>query len=112
VPNAFSALRPPEGRNARQVLMLQGSIVAFLIAGISWFAHVTHARPYEAGVPTVLAQEADAIFGQPAHFMFYVVQAATALILFTGGDTSFTGVPLLATLPARNSLPPPRPPPP
>ena len=45
VSNAVSALRPPEGRNARQILVIQGSIVAFLIAGISWFAHVTHAAP-------------------------------------------------------------------
>ena len=104
VSNAVSALRPPEGRNARQVLMMQGSIVAFLIAGISWFAHVTHARPYEAGVPTVLAQEADVIFGQSAHFMFYVVQAATALILFTGGNTSFSGFPFLASFVAEDSF--------
>ena len=104
VSNAVSALRPPEGRNARQVLMMQGSIVAFLIAGISWFAHVTHARPYEAGVPTVLAQEADVIFGQSAHFMFYVVQVATALILFTGGNTSFSGFPFLASFVAEDSF--------
>jgi len=35
VSNAVSALRPPEGRNARQLLVTQGVIVAFLIAGIS-----------------------------------------------------------------------------
>src|SRR6202522_1034137 len=40
VSNSVSALRPPEGRNARQILVTQGSIVAFLIAGISWMAHV------------------------------------------------------------------------
>src|SRR6266516_2528308 len=74
VSNAVSALRPPEGRNARQILIIQGSIVAFLIAGISWFSHVTHARPYQAGVPTVLAQEAYVIFGQSAHFMFFVAE--------------------------------------
>src|SRR5262250_571390 len=104
VSNAVSALRPPEGRNARQILVTQGSIVAFLIAGISWFSHVTHARPYEAGVPTVLAQEADVIFGQSAHFMFYVVQATTALILFTGGNTSFSGFPFLASFVAEDSF--------
>src|SRR5215471_1709485 len=32
VSNAVSALRPPEGRNARQLLVTQGAIVAFLIA--------------------------------------------------------------------------------
>ncbi|MBO0815215.1 MAG: APC family permease, partial [Actinobacteria bacterium] len=104
VSNAVSALRPPEGRNARQILVTQGSIVALLIAGISWFSHVTHARPYEAGVPTVLAQEAYVIFGQSAHFMFYVVQAATAFILFTGGNTSFSGFPFLASFVAEDSF--------
>jgi amino acid transporter len=83
VSNAVSALRPPEGRNARQLLATQGTIVAFLIAGISWLAHVTHAMPYTAGFPTILAQEAAAVFGPTAtgHVMFLVLQAATAAIL-------------------------------
>jgi amino acid transporter len=104
VSNAVSALRPPEGRNARQILVIQGSIVAFLIAGISWLSHVTHAIPYEAGFPTVLAQEADVVFGSSAHFMYFVVQAATALILFTGGNTSFSGFPFLASFVAGDSF--------
>jgi amino acid transporter len=104
VSNAVSALRPPEGRNARQILVTQGSIVAFLIAGISWISHVTHAIPYEAGYPTVLAQEADVVFGSTGHFMYFVVQAATALILFTGGNTSFSGFPFLASFVASDSF--------
>jgi amino acid transporter len=106
VSNAVSALRPPEGRNARQILTMQGSIVAFLIAGISWLAHVTHATPYTAGFPTVLAQEASVVFGHtPAgQLMFYVLQAATAAILFTGGNTSFTGFPFLASFVAEDSF--------
>ena len=66
VSNAVSALRPPEGKHARQILVTQGSIVAFLIAGISWMAHVTHAVPYKSGVPTVVSQEAKLIFGHPS----------------------------------------------
>jgi amino acid transporter len=104
VSNAVSALRPPEGRNARQILVTQGSIVAFLIAGISWLAHVTHAIPYQAGYPTVLAQEANTVFGSSGHFMYFVVQAATALILFTGGNTSFSGFPFLASFVASDSF--------
>src|SRR5215471_1314874 len=106
VSNAVSALRPPEGRNARQILTMQGSIVAFLIAGISWLAHVTHATPYTAGFPTILAQEAAVVFGPtPAgHAMFFALQAATAAILFTGGNTSFTGFPFLASFVAEDSF--------
>ncbi len=106
VSNAVSALRPPEGRNARQVLVIQGSIVAFLIAGISWIAHATHALPYTSGYPTVLAQEADLIFGHGlvGRVLFYTVQAGTAAILFTGGNTSFSGFPFLASFVAEDSF--------
>jgi len=106
VSNAVSALRPPEGRNARQILAMQGSIVVFLIAGISWLAHVTHATPYTAGFPTVLAQEARTVFGPTlaGQVMFFGLQAATAAILFTGGNTSFTGFPFLASFVAEDSF--------
>ena len=106
VSNAVSALRPPEGRNARRILVIQGSIVAFLIAGISWLAHVTHATPYTQGYPTVLAQEASLIFGHGAlgRVLFYAVQAGTATILFTGGNTSFSGFPFLASFVAEDSF--------
>jgi amino acid transporter len=106
VSNAVSALRPPEGRNAREILVIQGSIVAFLIAGISWMAHVTHATPYQSGFPTVLAQEADLIFGHGVlgRVLFFGVQAGTAAILFTGGNTSFSGFPFLASFVAEDSF--------
>ena len=106
VSNAVSALRPPEGRHARQILAMQGSVVAVLIAGISWLAHITHAIPYTTGFPTVLAQEAELVFGPTAagQVMFFVLQIATAAILFTGGNTSFTGFPFLASFVAEDSF--------
>jgi amino acid transporter len=106
VSNAVSALKPPEDRHARQILAWQGSIVVFLIAGISWLAHVTHATPYTAGFPTVLAQEARLVFGSTlaGQVMFFGLQVATAAILFTGGNTSFTGFPFLASFVAEDSF--------
>ncbi|MGH3263961.1 MAG: APC family permease, partial [Trebonia sp.] len=104
VSNSVGALRPPVGRNARHILVTQGSIVAFLLAGIGWLAHITHAIPYEAGYPTVLAQEANTVFGHAGHFMYFVVQAATALILFTGGNTSFSGFPFLTSFVASDAF--------
>ena len=38
------------------------------------------------------------------HAMFFVLQAATAAILFTGGNTSFTGFPFLASFVAEDSF--------
>jgi amino acid transporter len=106
VSNAVSALRPPEGRNARQLLMTQGAIVAFLIAGISWLAHITHAVPYVSGFPTVLSQEAKLIFGPsaPGQVLYFLVQAGAITILFTGGNTSFSGFPFLTSFVAEDSF--------
>ena len=106
VSNAVSAFRPPEGINARKVLVTEGLILGSLVAGISWLAHVTHAAPYVLGVPTVIAQEAKIVFGQSVggHILFIVVQAATALILYTGGNTSFNGFPFLASFVAEDAF--------
>jgi amino acid transporter len=104
VSNAVSALRPPEGRNARQILVMQGSIVIFLIGGISWLSHATHATPYLNGYPTVLAQEAALVFGSSGRVLYWVVIFGTAAILFTGGNTSFSGFPFLASFVAEDSF--------
>jgi amino acid transporter len=106
VSNAVSAFRPPEGINARKVLVTEGLILGSLVAGISWLAHITHAAPYVSGVPTVISQETKIVFGQSAfgHVMFVLVQAATALILYTGGNTSFNGFPFLASFVAEDAF--------
>ena len=105
VSNAVSAFKPPEGINARRVLVIEGIILGTLVAGISWLAHVTHAIPRNTGYPTVISQEANIVFGSGVgHIMFFVVQAATALILYTGGNTSFNGFPYLTSFVAEDSF--------
>jgi amino acid transporter len=106
VSDAVGAFRPPEGRNARQVLMAEGAILGILVAGISWLAHATHVTPYKSGYPTVLAQEAQLVFGHTfvGQALFYLVQVATMLILYTGGNTSFNGFPFLTSYVAGDSF--------
>jgi amino acid transporter len=106
VSNAVSAFKPPEGQNAKRVLVIEGLILGTLVAGISWLAHVTHATPYKSGVPTVLSQEARVVFGHSGlgTGMWAIVQLATALILYTGGNTSFNGFPFLANFVAEDAF--------
>ena len=106
VSDAVRAFRPPEGINARRVLMAEGAILGILVAGISWLAHATHATPYKSGYPTVLAQEAKLVFGHTiiGQALFFGVQAATMLILYTGGNTSFNGFPFLTSYVAGDSF--------
>ena len=106
VSDAVGAFRPPEGPNARRVLVAEGLILGTLVAGISWLAHATHATPYVVGYPTVLAQEAKMVFGHTfiGQSLFLLVQAATMLILYTGGNTSFNGFPFLTSYVAGDSF--------
>ena len=106
VSDAVGAFHPPEGVNARRVLITEGVILGVLVAGIGWLAHATHATPYVAGYPTVLAQEAQRVFGSTfaGQALFYLLQAATMLILYTGGNTSFNGFPFLTSYVAGDSF--------
>ena len=106
VSDAVGAFNPPEGRNARKVLIAEGVILGILVAGIGWLAHATHATPYVVGYPTVLAQEAKIVFGHTffGQALFLLVQLATMLILYTGGNTSFNGFPFLTSYVAGDSF--------
>ena len=106
ISNTVNAFRPPESSNARQVLTIMACILAFLLAGVAWLAHVTHAFPYANGYPSMLSEIARAVFGDGVigKVLYFLVQAATALILYTGGNTSFNGFPALTSFVAEDSF--------
>jgi amino acid transporter len=88
ISNGVASFRRPESPNARKTLVVMSGILAFLLLGTTLLASWTHALPYAAGTPTVVSQEALAVFGSHG--------VATLLILYTGGNTSFNGFPFLA----------------
>ncbi len=99
ISNGVSSFRRPEARHARQTLVVMSCTLGFLVLGVTLLAKWTHAVPYAQGSPTVVSQEVKAVFGTSpvGHLGFYVVQLATMLILYTGGNTSFNGFPYLAS---------------
>ena len=106
VSNGISSFRRPEARNGKITLVFMCCILGFLVAGTSLLAHWTHAVPFAAGTPTVVSQEVHAVVGAGVMgtVLFLVVQLATVLILFTGGNTSFNGFPYLASFVAADSF--------
>ncbi len=106
ISNGVSAFRPPQGRNARRTLVAMSCVLGVMVLGVSTLAHFTHAVPYTDGNPTVIAQEAHLLFGGgwlgTAGLSY--VQLATALILYTGANTPFTGFPFLANFVAEDSF--------
>jgi amino acid transporter len=99
ISNGVASFRKPEAYNARHTLVAMSSVLAFLLVGVTLLAKWTHAIPYAAGSPTVISQEVRYVLGSSgvAKLLFYVVQAATLLVLYTGGNTSFNGFPYLAS---------------
>jgi len=63
ISNGVASFRRPTGRNARITLVVMSSILGFLVLSTTLMARWTHALPYEAGTPTVVAQEVKAILG-------------------------------------------------
>jgi amino acid transporter len=106
ISNTVNAFRKPEGTNARHVLTVMAAILGFLLAGVAWLAHATHATPYVDGYPSMLSEIARAVFGSGTigQVFYFLVQAATALILYTGGNTSFNGFPALASFVAEDQF--------
>lgn len=104
ISNTVSAFRKPQGVNARKVLTVMACLLGLMVGGVSYLASVTHATPYAVGYPSVLSQEARAVFGHGTFgtIMFGLVQASTALILYTGANTSFNGFPFLASFVAED----------
>ena len=98
ISNGVASFRKPESVHARQTLIIMASVLAFLLLGTTLLAHWTHAFPFQAGTPTVVSQEVNAVFGATGsgHIVFLIVQFATVAILYTGGNTSFNGFPFLA----------------
>ncbi|OBF20935.1 DNA-binding protein [Mycobacterium kubicae] len=104
ISNTVDVFRKPEGRNASRVLTAMACTLGFLLAGVAYLAYATHATPYLSEYPSVLSQIGRAVFGGglTGDIFFFLVQAATAAILFTGANTSFNGFPALASFVAED----------
>jgi amino acid transporter len=99
ISNTVNAFRKPEGVNARRVMTVMACLLGFLLAGVAWLTHLTHAAPFADGYPSMLSEIGRAVFGNGVigNTLYLLMQAATAAILYTGGNTSFNGFPALAS---------------
>lgn len=97
ISDGVALFKTPEHVNAKRTLVVMSTLLGTLVLGVSWFAQRTHAIPYISGAPTVISQIAKAALGDGAfgHFMFFMVQASTMLILFAGANTTYSAFPLL-----------------
>nr|WP_081968005.1 APC family permease [Mycobacterium kyorinense] len=106
IADAVNVFRKPQGPNARRVLTTMACILGFLLVGVIYLVHATHATPYVAEYPSMLSEVGRAVFGQGliGNAMYLLLQAASAAILFFGANTSFNGFPALTSFVAEDSF--------
>ncbi|MBU4464710.1 MAG: APC family permease, partial [Actinobacteria bacterium] len=117
VSNGVPAFRKPKIKNAQMTLTMMGTIAILLFAGLTVIALVSGVHYSEdpchligfdcANVPqpSLMAQVASATFGAGS-VLFFVIQAATALVLLLAANTAFNGFPLLGSVLARDGYAP------
>ncbi len=99
VSNGVPAFRRPESKNAAATLEWMAALAITMFLGITFLAHAYRVVPTatESGV----SELARAILGDRT-ILYYVVQAATTLILVLAANTAFADFPRLASLVSRD----------
>ncbi|WP_432546259.1 APC family permease [Kineococcus sp. SYSU DK004] len=119
ISNGVPAFRKPKSRNAATTLLLLGLISVTMLMSVIALADLTGVRFAEDpsvqllddGVPVGDSYVQDPVIGQLAatvfdHFppAFYLVTAATGVILVLAANTAFNGFPVLASILARDGF--------
>jgi amino acid transporter len=100
ISNGIPAFKQPEARNAATTLTIMAMLLATMFIGTSIMAYLYGVHPHEN--ETVISQFARLIFTGPMGWFYYLIQAATALILILAANTSFADFPRLSSLLARD----------
>ncbi|WP_371096416.1 APC family permease [Streptomyces sanglieri] len=117
VSNGVPAFRKPKSKNAATTLTMMGALAITMLVGIIALALVTDVRMAEnpgqdllkGGAPVgpgyvqdpVITQVAEAVFGNGS-FLFILLAAATALVLFLAANTAYNGFPVLGSILAQD----------
>ena len=100
VSDGVPAFRPPEAKNAAATLVTMAVLAIAMVLGITFLAHAYQVipTPAESGV----SQLGRAVFGRGP--IYYLVQAATTLILVLAANTAYADFPRLASIVSRDGF--------
>ena len=98
ISNGVSAFQKPKAQNASQTLTVLMVLLIAMFMGITSLAFFLGIRPVSD--ETVLSQIGHQVLG--SGLFYYILQAATCLILLLAANTSFAGFPLLASMISRD----------
>jgi amino acid transporter len=94
ISNGIGAFKKPESTNAGRTLIAMAALLVTMFLGITYLARGLNIVPL--GNETVVSQVGRAVFGTGA--LYYILQAATAMILLLAGNTAFADFPRLGSI--------------
>ena len=100
IANDVPVFRQPRARRAMRTEVLLGALLGTMLLGLSILTVRFHVAPQTS--QTVLSQLTGASVGRGA--LYYVIDLSTTAILAIAANTSFGGLPMLASLLARDNL--------
>jgi amino acid transporter len=100
IANAVPEFRQPRARRAQHTEVWLGVLLGVMLIGISVLIRKFHVAP--SATVTTLAQLAAAAVGR--NVVFYAIQLITTILLALAANTSFGGLPVLASLLARDNF--------
>lgn len=119
ISNGVPAFRKPKSKNAATTLLMMGLVAITMFGGIIALGLASGVKVAEPSVVAtdllkdgkpvgpgyyqqpIISQVADAVFGGGS-FMFVLISAVTALILFLAANTAFNGFPVLGSILAQD----------
>ncbi|MEU6428308.1 APC family permease [Microbispora sp. NPDC046973] len=119
ISNGVPAFRKPKSKNAATTLLMMGLIAVTMFSGIIFLGLKSGVKLTDPAVVAtniiidghpagpgyyqqpIIAQVASAVFGHGS-FLFVVIAAVTALILFLAANTAFNGFPVLGSILAQD----------
>jgi len=102
ISNGVPAFKPPESQNARTTMLQMACLLGFFVVGVTFLATRYGLVPTEK--ETIVSMLGRDILGK--NVLYYAFQAATALILFLGANTSFADFPRLSAILAKDGFMP------
>ncbi|MCL2403399.1 MAG: APC family permease [Coriobacteriia bacterium] len=113
VSTSMVVLRKPRQKNAQIILFVLAGVIILLFGGTVLLARALEVMPIidpatgmpAAGSLTVIAQMGKAVFGADSA-LFFILQVSTALVLFLAAYSSYSDLPNLLSILARDNYAP------
>lgn len=107
ISNTVPLFRQPQVKNAVITMVTMGVLAIVMFIGLTVLTDGYHIRAIDQNSPhyqSVVGLVAQQAWPASWHFMFFVLQISTALVLILAANTAFAGFPQLASMLARDNF--------